>query len=236
MVTGSRWLADKYFRRQETESVGIFATGNTGEFSIHFTYCPASPSEKTVILFGLSCRTPPAACAEWRVCTAAAWCRGCERLGKTFGSDLPGLWQLGGHNEQPRAERCQELREPQESRRVIRGMGKKEKGSGDERSELKNQSTRAKGELCECSGGRLEAGRALSRGRAGGGQRASSAQPPLEPQRRAVPRGREPAVRPSSTALGLSAAALLARGFWQPVWMCPVWTALSMLGFAYLFI
>lgn len=236
MVTGSRWLADKYFRRQETESVGIFATGNTGEFSIHFTYCPASPSEKTLILFGLSCRTPPAACAEWRVRTAAAWCRGCERLGKTFGSDLPGPWQLGGHDEQPRAERCQELREPPESRRVIRGMGKKEEGSGEEGSELKNQSTRAKGELCECSRGRLEAGGALSPGRGGRAAGEPRTAAPGAAARRAVPWGREPAVRLSSTALGLSAAALLARRFWQPVWMCPVWTALSLPGFAYLFI
>lgn len=53
--------------------------------------------------------------------------------------------QLRAHNEQPRAERCQELGEPQESRRVISGTGKKEKGSDEERGELKNQSRRAKG-------------------------------------------------------------------------------------------
>lgn len=151
MLYGFWWLADKYFRRQEIESVGIFAIGNTGEFPINFIYCPASPSDKTLIPFGLSCCTSPAVCAEWGACTAAAWCRGCEGLGKTFGYDLPVLRRLRGHNEQLRAERCQELREPQGSRRVISGMGKKEKGSEEERSELKNQSTRAKGKLSEWS-------------------------------------------------------------------------------------
>ena len=41
-------------------------------------------------------------------------------------------------------------------------MGKKEKGSEEEHSELKNQSTKAKGKLSECSAGKLEAGWALS--------------------------------------------------------------------------
>lgn len=145
VVIGSWWLVDKYFRKQETERVGILATGNTVEFPIHFFYCPASLSDKTLILFGLSCHTTPAVRTEWGACTVAAWCRWCEGLGKTFGYDLPVPWQLQAHSEQPGAERCQELREPQESRRVISGTGKKEKGSDEERSELKNQSRRAKG-------------------------------------------------------------------------------------------
>lgn len=140
VVTGSQWLADKYFRRQEMESVEILAIANTGEFPVH-SYCPESPSKKTLILLGLSCRTPAAVCAEG-ACAAAARCRGCEGLRKTLGR----ICQCHGSCEATTSSTGLEGARSSGTRRgVISDTGKKEKGSEEEHGEMKNQSTRAKG-------------------------------------------------------------------------------------------
>lgn len=150
-------------------------------------------------------------------------------MSRGYDADVP-VPLLQGHSKQPKPERRQELREPQESRRAKRATGEKEKGSVEERSELRNQSRRAqrKTERVQQRGAGGRQGPELIEG---GRMSPSAAAAAPVPHSCSTARGAaglaatapqvtgrsEQLSFPSFNAIRLINAVFLARGFWQPI-------------------